>query len=212
MCSPRSRCRSWDWGWRSRCRAGGRCSRRCRSTTFFPRRGGCSPPGWPWSSSPGSTIPAWPRRLPPPVGGLRAREITGSARETRLHRRLAAWLVPAALGLSIARGLAAHEDGLVVPGEPGRRGGRLVASLRSDPKTFNPLLARDSASRTVIDLLMADLVHIDRSTHLTRPSVAKSWEVSEDGRRYTLELRRGLTFSDGHPFDADDVLFSFAVY
>jgi len=129
-----------------------------------------------------------------------------------LHRRLAAWLIPAALGLSIAGRLAAHEDGLVVQGEPGRRGGRLVASLRSDLKTFNPLLARDSASRTVIDLLMADLVHIDRQTHLTAPSVAKSWEVSRDGRRYTLELRRGLSFSDGHPFDADDVLFSFEVY
>jgi peptide/nickel transport system substrate-binding protein len=36
--------------------------------------------------------------------------------------------------------------------------------------------------------------------------------VSADGRRYTLTLRRGLSFSDGHPFDADDVLFSFRVY
>src|SRR5262249_13334584 len=89
---------------------------------------------------------------------------------------------------------------------------RLVASLRSEPKTLNPLLARDSASRTVIDLLMADLVHIDRRTQLTGPSVARSWEGSENGRRYTLELRRGLTFSDGQPCDRDDVLFSFEVY
>ena len=59
---------------------------------------------------------------------------------------------------------------------------------------------------------MADLVHINRRTHLTEPSVAKSWEVSDDGRRYALELRRGLRFSDGHPLDADDVLFSFEVY
>jgi peptide/nickel transport system substrate-binding protein len=128
-----------------------------------------------------------------------------------LGRRIRGWAIPAALGVSVAGTLAAQES-LVVPGELGRRGGRLVASLRSEPKTFNPLLARDSASRTVIDLLMADLVHINRRTHLTEPSVARSWEVSDDGRRYTLELRRGLRFSDGHPLDADDVLFSFEVY
>jgi peptide/nickel transport system substrate-binding protein len=121
-------------------------------------------------------------------------------------------VISAVLGLSASAALAADQETLVVAGEPGRPGGRLVASLRSDPKTFNPLLARDAASRTVIDLLMADLVHINRRTHLSEPSVARSWAVSEDGRRYTLELRRGLRFSDGHPLDADDVLFSFEVY
>lgn len=129
-----------------------------------------------------------------------------------MGRRIRGWVLPAALSFSVSGTLTAQQESLVVQGEPGRRGGRLVASLRSEPKTFNPLLARDSASRTVIDLLMADLVHINRRTYLTEPSVAKSWEVSEHGRRYTLELRRGLRFSDGHPLDADDVLFSFGVY
>ncbi len=36
--------------------------------------------------------------------------------------------------------------------------------------------------------------------------------MSRDGRQYTLQLRRGLQFSDGQPFDADDVIFSFHVY
>jgi peptide/nickel transport system substrate-binding protein len=105
-----------------------------------------------------------------------------------------------------------EEERLVLEGEPGKRGGRLVASLRADPKTFNPLLVRDSASRSVVELLMSDLVHIHRGSHLTEPSLAKSWEVSDDGRRYRLELRRGLCFSDGHPLDADDVVFSFTAY
>jgi peptide/nickel transport system substrate-binding protein len=105
-----------------------------------------------------------------------------------------------------------EEEKLLSPGEPGKRGGRLVASLRSDPKTFNPLLVMDSASRSVVELLMSDLVHINRQTHESEPSLAESWEVSEDGRRYTLELRRGLCFSDGHPLDADDVVFTFTAY
>jgi len=94
----------------------------------------------------------------------------------------------------------------------GRPGGRLVFALRSEPKTLNPVTAVDSASRDVIWRMAADLIHIDRQTQQTTPALAKSWTVSPDGRRYTLELRRGLRFSDGHPVDADDVVFSFECY
>lgn len=101
---------------------------------------------------------------------------------------------------------------LVTKGEIGQRGGRLVLSLRAEPKTLNPLLAADAPSREVIGLLQADLIHINRATQLTEPALAKSCKVSKDGLEYSLELRRGLQFSDGHPLDADDVLFTFHVY
>jgi peptide/nickel transport system substrate-binding protein len=120
--------------------------------------------------------------------------------------------MPAIIAVSFSGLELGAEERLVVKGERGKRGGRLVASLRSDPKTFNPLLVRDSASRSIVELLMSDLVHINRLTHLTEPSLAKSWEVSDDGLRYTLELRKGLCFSDGHPLDADDVVFTFTAY
>ena len=121
-------------------------------------------------------------------------------------------MISAAVAISLSGIQLSEKDRLVLEGEPGKRGGRLIASLRSDPKTFNPLLVMDSASRSVVELMMSDLVHINRETHLTEPSLAKSWEVSEDGRLYTLELRRGLCFSDGHPLDADDVVFTFTAY
>jgi len=41
------------------------------------------------------------------------------------------------------------------------------------------------------------------------PNIAKGWDVSADGRRITFHLRRGMRWSDGHPFTADDVLFWF---
>lgn len=91
-------------------------------------------------------------------------------------------------------------------------GGHLVVALRGEPKTLNPLIATDIRSREVIGVMQADLVHINRSTQLTEPALAKSWKVSADGLRYTLTLRKGLKFSDGQPFDADDVLFTFRVY
>jgi peptide/nickel transport system substrate-binding protein len=111
-----------------------------------------------------------------------------------------------------AQAVKAKEDVLVTTGEIGRPGGRLVASLHSDPKTLNPVTAVDVPSKTLIALLFSDLIHINLHTQLTENALAKSWKVSADGKRYTLELRHGISFSDGHPFDADDVLFSFRVY
>jgi len=107
---------------------------------------------------------------------------------------------------------SSKEELLVLPGEIGRSGGRLVVALRSEPKTLNPLTSVDIPSREVIGTMQADLVHINRATQLTEPALAKSWKISPDGLRYTLVLRRGLKFSDGYPLDADDVLFTFRVY
>src|SRR5262249_9160635 len=43
--------------------------------------------------------------------------------------------------------------------------------------------------------------------------LAEAWTTDQAGRKYTLTLRDGVRFSDGHPFTADDVLFTFqAVY
>ena len=111
-----------------------------------------------------------------------------------------------------AQSVKPAEDILVTSGEIGSRGGQLVASLRADPKTLNPVTGVDLPSKELIGLLFADLIHINLNTQRTEAALAKSWKVSADGRHYTLELRRGISFSDGHPFDADDVLFSFNVY
>ena len=39
------------------------------------------------------------------------------------------------------------------------------------------------------------------------PHVAKAWEHSPDYREWTFTLRKGLKWSDGHPFTADDILY-----
>ncbi len=41
------------------------------------------------------------------------------------------------------------------------------------------------------------------------PNIARAWEVSPDGKITTLSLRRGMKWSDGHPFTADDFVFWF---
>src|SRR6478609_4968645 len=120
-------------------------------------------------------------------------------------------ILSASFAMSHSRGQE-NEQFLVVHDEIGRRGGRLVISQRAEPKTLNPVIALDASSRQIIGLITADLIHINRSSQKTESALASSWTASPDGRQYTLQLRRGLKFSDGHPFDADDVLFTFQVY
>lgn len=42
-----------------------------------------------------------------------------------------------------------------------------------------------------------------------RPSLAESWTISPDGLTYTFKLRPNVTFHDGKPMTAADVVFSF---
>lgn len=96
--------------------------------------------------------------------------------------------------------------------EVGRYGGRLVVGQRAEPKTLNPVIATDTISREVIGRCNADLISISRESQKTEPALAESWKTSADGRTFTLKLRKGIRFSDGQPFGADDVVFSFQVY
>ena len=104
------------------------------------------------------------------------------------------------------------EDLMIADNPLGRAGGSLTVAVRSDPKTLNPVLAVDQSTREIIDCMNADLIHINRETQKTEPALAKSWNVSRDGKTYILHLRRGLRFSNGEPFGADDVVFSFQLY
>ena len=104
------------------------------------------------------------------------------------------------------------EELMVTDNTPGPSGGSVVVALRSEPKTLNPVIAKDVSSREVIGQMTADLIHINRGSQQPEPALATSWKVSSDGLHYTLQLRKGLRFSDGVAFDADDVVFSFRVY
>src|SRR5438067_7256422 len=125
---------------------------------------------------------------------------------------IAALTVAAAMLLAANAQIKTGEELLTTSAEIGKPGGGLVVAQRVEPKTLSPVLALDNPSRDVIWRMMADLVHINRESQQTEPALATSWKISPDGRRYTLKLRRGIRFSDGQPFDADDVVFSFQVY
>jgi peptide/nickel transport system substrate-binding protein len=98
--------------------------------------------------------------------------------------------------LSLGCALAAHSAGV------------LRFSLRTDPKTFHPLLVEDEASETVRYLTGGVLIRLNRFTQELEPELATKWKVSEEGRRIDFQLRPGVQFSDGTPFTAPDVAFT----
>ena len=60
-------------------------------------------------------------------------------------------------------------------------------------------------------LTQAKLVRVNRASLELEPWLAERWDSSADGLSHTLYLRNGLQWSDGTPFTADDVTFSFKV-
>jgi peptide/nickel transport system substrate-binding protein len=81
-------------------------------------------------------------------------------------------------------------------------------TLRGDPKTLNPLLVEDENSETIRYLTGGVLIRLNRYTQELEGELASKWSVLESGRRIDFELRPNVRFSDGTPFDCEDVRFT----
>jgi peptide/nickel transport system substrate-binding protein len=115
-----------------------------------------------------------------------------------------------AFGLAVSTACRSRSDSVPARSSTAPvRGGHAVVSIRTEPRSFNRMAARDSSTDVVATLTQAKLVRINKVTQDTEPWLAEKWTVDPDGRRYTLTLRQNILFSDGRPFTADDVVFSF---
>jgi len=111
------------------------------------------------------------------------------------------------LALGCGRGHVAEKHAETGPA----RGGLLVASLRSEPGTFNRFIQAGASAPTDVltRLTHATLVRVNHVTGEAEPWLAERWTTSADGRTLTFTLRDGITFSDGVPLTSADVLFTF---
>ncbi len=104
------------------------------------------------------------------------------------------------------------EDAMTVDSTPGNYGGTLVMGLPGNPKTFNVVTAVEVLSAWVLaGPVYKALVDYDNEKLIDIPGLAKSWESTPDGLEWTFNLRKGVMWSDGTPFTADDVVFTFQV-
>ncbi|MDR1020040.1 MAG: ABC transporter substrate-binding protein [Synergistaceae bacterium] len=110
-----------------------------------------------------------------------------------MKKIIAVTLFALALSLSTAPGFAAEKKELVV--------GVVQVTNNFDPygaygdeayghmQVYDTLVNRDKDGRIV-------------------GNVAESWQISPDGRQYTLKLRKGVKFTNGNAFNAEDAKFN----
>ncbi len=84
----------------------------------------------------------------------------------------------------------------------------LVLATTNDPKTFNPILAKETSSTAITGFLFEGLTKTNGLTTQVEPGLAESWKVSPDGRVWDFKLRR-VKWSDGSLLTADDIIFTF---
>lgn len=89
----------------------------------------------------------------------------------------------------------------------GKRGGELRWAMEiheiTDPATFETVEA-SNITRWICEYLTRT-----KSDNVTVPYLAESWDVSDDLKTWTFHLRRGVKWSNGDEFNADDVLANF---
>lgn len=96
------------------------------------------------------------------------------------------------------------------PGAMAQEGGELVVGISSDINTLDPQMSPSDVFRhTIRSTVFEALVFINPETLQGDPMLAESWEIAPDGLSATFKLRPGVTWHDGSPFTAADVVYSY---
>ncbi|WP_089229828.1 ABC transporter substrate-binding protein [Tistlia consotensis] len=92
-----------------------------------------------------------------------------------------------------------------------KRGGTLNVVIQPEPPGLMLGITQNGPTQMVAGNIYESLLKYDFNLKPV-PSLAKSWEISDDGKVYTFHLKQGVTWHDGKPFTAADVVFSADVF
>ncbi len=125
----------------------------------------------------------------------------------RLPRRDLLKLTGAAAGTAALGNLTGH-GGLPVGSALARQdaANAIVFGVGTDIDELDPRTTDTQEGYIVASNVYDCLVLYDLGATTIRPGLAESWEISEDGLTYTFNLRQGVSFHDGEPFNADAVV------
>lgn len=87
------------------------------------------------------------------------------------------------------------------------RGGTFQEGVVGTPSSINPVLASTRADDDLIALVYDGLMKLGPDGHII-PNIAESVTISDDGLTYNVIMKQGVTFHDGTPLTARDVLFT----
>ncbi|MFT3689756.1 ABC transporter substrate-binding protein [Paenirhodobacter sp.] len=90
-------------------------------------------------------------------------------------------------------------------------GGRANVVIQPEPPSLMLGLVQNAPTQQIAGNIYEGLLRYDTALN-PMPSLAKSWEVSEDGLTYTFHLQQGVKWHDGAAFSADDVVFTADVF
>ena len=138
-----------------------------------------------------------------PLFGLSVEDLSGP----KMSRRTVLRLMAAAGLLSAVRFAPGLESAAFAQGTSGghlKAGWAGTGEIRTlDPAQINQVLEFQIASN-----VLSGLTHINPKL-VAEGDLAESWTVTPDGLHYTFKLRQGVTFHNGDPFTADDVLYTY---
>ncbi len=85
----------------------------------------------------------------------------------------------------------------------------LVVGQIAEPQSLDPQHVSAVNDFRILMNVYDGLVRYKDGTLEVEPSLATDWTISEDGTEYTFNLREGVSFHDGSPFNAEAVVFNF---
>lgn len=113
-------------------------------------------------------------------------------------------------GAAFLQACGAGSGGSSTGGGKPQRGGRLTVAMITggQAESYNPAAPIGNIFLARIQTLFDPLVTLSPDLRSAVPMLAKEWEANEDFTVWTFQLREGVTFTDGKPFTADDVLYT----
>ncbi|HHC30259.1 MAG TPA: ABC transporter substrate-binding protein, partial [Rhodobacterales bacterium] len=106
-------------------------------------------------------------------------------------------------------GAALAFAGTALPASAQTPPGVLVVGQIAEPKSLDPATVTAVNDFRILVNIYEGLTRYRSGTLEVAPSLAESWDISDDGTEYTFHLRSGVTFQDGTPFNAEAVKFNF---
>lgn len=89
------------------------------------------------------------------------------------------------------------------------KGDWLLYRLGAEPHTLNPVTASDAYESMINAYILETLIERNKDTLELEPRLAERYEISPDYLEFTYYLRKDVKWHDGHPFTAEDVIFSY---
>src|SRR5882757_6884856 len=135
---------------------------------------------------------------------IRMRKLT---RRALARRGLSAGILAAGLAPEMLTSRLAYAQTPAKPAVAPKKGGTLNTILTPEPPVLVLGVNNQGPTQLAASKLFQGLCQYSFKLE-PQPQLAKSWTLSDDKKTYTFKLQENVKFHDGHPFTADDVIFS----